>query len=86
MANSPAGSDSLGRGMDIALTMLVFLGLGWLVDSWLGIFPAVTIGLVVFAAVGTFIRLRYTYEATMQRLEAERRNRRHPTTELGDAA
>lgn len=67
------GDDSLGRGMDVALTLLVFLVLGWLIDSWLGIFPAFTIGLVVFAAVGTFIRMKYVYDATMERLEAERR-------------
>lgn len=71
LASTPSGSDSLGRGMDVALTLLVFLGIGWAIDAWLGIFPVVTIGLVVFAAVGTFIRLKYTYDATMERLEAD---------------
>lgn len=72
LASTPSGSDSLGRGMDVALTLLVFLGIGWAIDAWLGIFPAFTVGLVVFAAVGTFVRLKYTYDATMERLEAER--------------
>lgn len=72
LASTPSGSDSLGRGMDVALTLLVFLGIGWAIDAWLGIFPAFTIGLVVFAAIGTFVRLKYTYDATMERLEAER--------------
>lgn len=81
LASTPSGSDSLGRGMDLALTLLVFLGIGWAIDSWLGIFPVVTIGLVVFAAVGSFIRLKYTYDATMERLEAERlAGRRTPAT------
>jgi hypothetical protein len=71
LASSPSGSDTLGRGMDVALTLAVFLGIGWALDAWLGIFPVFTIGLVVFAAVGTFIRLKYTYDATMVRLEAE---------------
>jgi hypothetical protein len=62
--------------MDVALTLAVFLGIGWAIDAWLGIFPVFTIGLVVFAAVGTFIRLKYTYDATMERLEAERLARR----------
>jgi len=74
--------DSLGRGMDIALTLLVFLGLGALIDRWLGIFPVFTILLVVIASLGTFVRLKYTYDATMERLEAERRDalagRQHP--------
>ena len=90
LASSPSGSDTLGRGMDVALTLLVFLGLGWAIDAWLGIFPVFTVGLVVFAAVGTFIRLKYTYNATMERLEAEliaqRRVRVAPATaELGDS-
>ena len=72
MAARQTGDDTLGRGMDIALTMLVFLGLGWLLDAWLGIFPVFTITLVVFAALGTFVRLKYVYDATMERLEAER--------------
>ena len=68
--------------MDIALTLLVFLGLGALIDRWLGIFPVFTILLVVIASLGTFVRLKYTYDATMERLEAERRDalagRQHP--------
>lgn len=75
--------------MDVALTLLAFLGIGALIDAWLGIFPAFTIGLVVFAAVGTFIRLKYTYDQTMERLEAERlaarRARITPATVADDA-
>lgn len=76
LASSSAGSDSLGKGMDIALTLLAFLGIGWAIDAWLGLFPVFTVGLVVFAAVGTFLRLKYTYDATMERLESERLARR----------
>ena len=59
--------------MDIALTMLVFLGVGYGLDRWLGLFPVFTITLVVFAAIGAFVRLKYTYDAAMEQLEAERR-------------
>ena len=70
---SARGSDdSLGRGMDVALTVLVFLGLGWLLDRWLGLFPLFTISLVLLSAIGSFLRMKYVYEASMQRLEAER--------------
>jgi hypothetical protein len=82
----PAGDDTLGRGMDVALTMFVFLGLGWLIDAWLGIFPVFTITLVVFAAVGTFIRMKYVYDATMERLEAERAQGRRAAAPLEDVA
>ena len=71
LAAAPSSSDSLGRGMDVALTLLVFLGIGWAIDAWLGIFPLFTIGLVVFSAVGMFLRLKFTYDATMERLEAD---------------
>lgn len=80
------GDDTLGRGMDVALTLLVFLGIGWALDAWLGIFPLFTISLVVFAAVGTFIRLKYVYDATMERLEAERLAAGRPTAPLEDIA
>ncbi|HEY5664013.1 MAG TPA: AtpZ/AtpI family protein [Ilumatobacter sp.] len=73
-----SGDDSLGRGMDLALTVLVFLGLGWLLDRWLGLFPLFTISLVVLAATGAFVRMKYVYDATMERLEADRSARRHP--------
>ncbi len=68
--------DTLGRGMDLALTVLLFLGIGYALDQWLGLFPLFTITLVVFAAVGSFARLMYTYQATMEHLEAERRSAR----------
>jgi Na+-transporting methylmalonyl-CoA/oxaloacetate decarboxylase beta subunit len=69
---TPSSDDSLGRGMDLALTLLVFLGLGALIDNWLGIFPVFTIALVLFAAVGTFVRMKVVYDATMERHEATR--------------
>ena len=66
---APSSDDSLGRGMDLALTMLVFLGLGALIDRWLGLFPVFTITLVLFAA---FVRMKFVYDATMERHEATR--------------
>ncbi len=64
-------NDSLGRGMDLALVTLVFLGLGWLVDNWLGTKPVFIIGFVVFALVGQFVKMWYDYDGAMQRHEAE---------------
>jgi hypothetical protein len=69
---SSGSSDSLGRGMDVALTLAFFLGLGWLLDRWLGTAPLFMISLTVFAAVGQFLRMKYVYDAHMERLEAER--------------
>lgn len=81
---APSSDDSLGRGMDMALTLLVFLGLGALIDNWLGLFPLFTITLVVFAAIGTFVRMKFVYDATMERHEAARLAGRAPR--MDDAA
>ncbi len=85
-APRPAADATLGHGMEMALTVLVFLGIGWAIDAWLGIFPVFTIGLVLLAAAGMFVRLKYTYEATMQRLEAERLARREAQQRTEDVA
>jgi Flp pilus assembly protein TadB len=76
----PTADDNLGRGMEMALTLMLFLLVGWGIDQWLGIFPLFTVVLVVLAAVGIFVRLRYTYEAAMLRHEAERDARRAAST------
>lgn len=65
--------DSLGRGLDLALVVLVFLGIGYLVDRWLGTQPLFMIALMLLAVVGQFVSMRYRYEERMQQLEAERR-------------
>lgn len=59
------GDDTLGRGMETALMIVVFLGLGWLIDSWLGTRPIFMIGLVLFGAAGVFVRMKYAYDAVM---------------------
>lgn len=64
--------QTLGRGMDFALVVLVFLGIGYGLDRWLGTRPLFMIGLVVFAVVGQFIKMYFDYTAAMQELEAER--------------
>lgn len=65
--------SGLGQGMEMALTLAVFLGLGWVLDAWLDTRPIFTIALVVFAALGQGVKMWFVYDARMQRLEAERR-------------
>lgn len=80
-------SDSLGRGMDMALTMAAFLVFGWLLDSWLGTTPLFMVVLTVVSAAGQFLRMKYTYDAQMERLEAERlAGRQAATAPMEDAA
>jgi F0F1-type ATP synthase assembly protein I len=71
-ANVDAG---LGQGMEMALTLCVFLGLGWLVDRTAGTSPLFMVILVVFAMIGQSARMWFTYDARMKMLEEERRRR-----------
>lgn len=71
-ANVDAG---LGQGMEMALTLCVFLGLGWLVDRAAGTSPLFMVILVVFAMIGQSARMWFTYDARMKMLEDERRRR-----------
>lgn len=72
----PSGPESgLGQGMEMALTILVFLGFGWLLDSWLDTRPIFMVALVVFAMVGQLVRMWIDYDSRMKVLERERRER-----------
>ena len=71
--------DNIGRGMDFALVILVFLGIGWALDRAFDTRPMFMIGCTVFSVVGQFVRMWYAYDARMSQLESER------TTELRSA-
>ncbi|MEY2975667.1 MAG: hypothetical protein RIR49_2087 [Actinomycetota bacterium] len=73
-ARATGSDDNLGRGMESAVMIGVFLGLGYLLDSWLGTRPLFMIGLVLFGAVGVFVRMKYSYDAAMAAHEEERRS------------
>ena len=63
--------DSLGRGMEAALTLLVFFGIGFALDRWLGTTPVFMIVFSLLAAVGMFGSWKYRYTAQMEALEAD---------------
>jgi hypothetical protein len=69
---APRSDDTLGRGMDAALTVALFFGIGFALDAWLGTRPIFMIALTLLAALGTFLSLKYRYDARMTELEAER--------------
>lgn len=69
---APRSDDSLGRGMDIALTVAVFFGIGFALDRWLETTPLFMIVLTVLALVGFFVSMKYRYDAAMTELEAAR--------------
>ena len=86
----PVADDAFGRGLDLALTLVVFTGLGWLLDRWLGLFPLFTISMLVLASIGLFTKTKYAYDTRMATLEAERRagaaSRRTPAAPSAEPA
>lgn len=78
---APSGDDTLGRGMDMTLTLALFIVLGVVLDRWLGTTPVFTIALIAVAAIGSFIRMKYSYFAAMERLEGERLAGRRATVD-----
>jgi len=65
-------SDSLGRGPEMAISVLVFTVIGLVVDRTVGTTPLFTIGLVVFSVIGNFARLYYTYGTHIEALTEQR--------------
>ena len=72
-ARAGGADDNLGRGMETELLLAFFLGIGWLLDQWLGTRPLFMIGLVLFGAAGSFVKMKIDYDSRMERLEEERR-------------
>ncbi len=64
--------DSLGHGLDAVLTLVLFLLVGFGLDSWFGTIPVFMIVMTVLAAIGLFAKFKYRYDERMDELEAER--------------
>lgn len=67
--------DAFATAFELAATTAIFLGLGWLLDRWLGTAPVFMVTLTLFCIVGKSIVLLATYNEKMKRLERERRER-----------
>jgi len=64
--------SSLGQGMDAALVVAVFLGVGFGLDRWVGTTPWMTIGCFALATIGLFYTWKSRYSARMDELQAQR--------------
>lgn len=80
------GSNAVAGGMEIALTILLFVLIGLAIDTWLGTRPLFMIVLFLFAAAGSFARTKLIYDAEMDRLEAERIEKRNAKRDRQAAA
>jgi F0F1-type ATP synthase assembly protein I len=88
-SKQPNPGDGLGRGMEVALLVLLFLGIGYLLDRWLGTKPVFMIVMFVLALVGQFVSMKYGYDQRMKELEQAREEasrRGRPADGRGKAA
>lgn len=78
--------SSLGQGVDAALVVAVFLGVGFGLDRWMGTTPWLTIGCFLLAAVGLFYAWKARYSARMDELQAQREHdaKRHRQANLSE--
>jgi len=67
-----SADSSLGQGVDAALVVAVFLGVGFGLDQWLDTAPWLTIGCFLLAAVGLFYTWKSRYSARMDELQTQR--------------
>jgi F0F1-type ATP synthase assembly protein I len=71
--DAPTTEDSLGLGIEAAVVVALFFGVGWLVDRLAGTTPLFMIIMTVLAAIGLFAKFKYRYDARMDEHEAQRR-------------
>lgn len=62
--------ESFGRAIELACTPVLFGAAGWWLDRRFGIFPVLTVALVVLCLVGMFARMYYAYVAEMKAHDA----------------
>lgn len=88
-SDKPALNELLGdesaRGIELAVTPVVFGGFGWLIDGWLGTSPWFTVGLAAFALLGMVAKMWFTYDAEMRELESTSRWARRTGEPQADA-
>jgi F0F1-type ATP synthase assembly protein I len=73
--------DSLGLGIEAAVIIALFLGLGYVIDRIVGTMPVFMIVMTLVGAVGLFAKLKYRYDDRMDELEAQRRSSSEPKRE-----
>jgi ATP synthase protein I len=64
--------DSLGLGIEAAVIIVLFFGVGFGLDRLFGTTPLFMIVFTVLGAVGLFAKWKYRYDDRMNELEAQR--------------
>ena len=69
--------SNVGRGIEFALGIAIFLGIGYALDRWLGTRPVFMICFFLLGVVGQFAAMWYRYEEAMTAHDAERAAGKH---------
>jgi len=64
--------DSLGLGIEVAVIIALFFGLGFVLDRLVGTTPLFMILMTFVGAIGLFAKFKYRYDDRMNELEAQR--------------
>ena len=62
--------ETMVRGVEFAVTLVVFGGMGYVLDRIIGMVPVLTIAFLCFAVAGLGVRSYYAYEAKMRGIDA----------------
>lgn len=77
LATTRGFGNATGRGFEMAATLVVMVGIGWLLDRAFGTEPLMIIVLSVLGFVGTGIKLWLGYDLEMQAHEKDAIWNRH---------
>jgi len=64
--------DSLGLGIEVAVIIALFFGIGFVLDRLVGTTPLFMIVMTVVGSIGLFAKFKYRYDDRMDELEAQR--------------
>lgn len=65
-------NTNVSQGIELAVGIIVFFLMGLGLDAWLNTTPVFMIVLAVFAMVGNFVKMYYSYTRAMSHEEEER--------------
>lgn len=64
--------DPLGHGLEAGIVVILFALGGYWLDQTVGTTPLFTIAFTTLGAIGLFAKLKYSYDARMDELQARR--------------
>ena len=64
--------SQVSQGVELAVGIAVFFGIGFGVDKWCGTVPVFMIVFTLFAVAGNFVKMYFSYSSAMRHEEQKR--------------